>query len=171
MHPVIPEVNSICGSTSGFVSSNISFYAGSLYNHHSTGKFPYSVITAGLRCLQQKRYLSQFRPWLYKKSTGQARCFVPQGSEVSGMESGTVIYQRDGTSVAHCPDSGKLCSLMEWGQKLPFSLSVNEMKNLLIRGAIKMIFFFFFGNGDMELWTFIRCFVRFPQLKNFLVNP
>ena len=99
---------------------------------------------------------------------------MPPGVKVSGPGIRDSYVQRDGTSVAAALTAGSCALLMEWGQKLPFSryLSTYEMKNLLIRGAIRNPDLFLSQPG-MGIWNSghlsgVSC--DFHNLK-LLVNP
>ena len=94
--------------------------------------------------------------------------FVPLGVKVSRTRNQDSYVQRT-ERVLLLPDSGKLCSFDGMGTEIAVFISVNlEMKNLLIpREQSGIGSFIPTGNGDMETWTFIRCFVRFHNLKTF----
>ena len=90
-----------------------------------------------------------------------SRTFAP-GVKVSGPGIRDSYVQRDGTSVAAALTAGSCALLMEWGQKLPFSryLSTYEMKNLLIRGAIRNPDLFYpnreWGYGTLDIYQVFR---------------
>ena len=82
--------------------------------------------------------------------------------KVSGPGIRDSYVQRDGTSVAAALTAGSCALLMEWGQKLPVPryLSTYEMKNLLIRGAIRNPDLFYpnreWGYGTLDVYQVFR---------------
>ena len=116
------------------------------------GNSPY-VITAGAYDAYSKSiYLNSGRGYTRNQ----------QVKPVSGPGIRDSYVQRDGTSVAAALTAGSCALLMEWGQKLPFSryLSTYEMKNLLIRGAIRNPDLFYpnreWGYGTLDIYQVFR---------------
>ena len=146
---------------SGFVSSNISFLMPDPYTTITApGNSPY-VITAGAYDAYSKSiYLNSGRGYTRNQQVKPDLC--APGVKVSGPGIRDSYVQRDGTSVAAALTAGSCALLMEWGQKLPFSryLSTYEMKNLLIRGAIRNPDLFYpnreWGYGTLDIYQVFR---------------
>ncbi len=124
------------------------------------GNSPY-VITAGAYDAYSKSiYLNSGRGYTRNQQVKPDLC--APGVKVSGPGIRDSYVQRDGTSVAAALTAGSCALLMEWGQKLPFSryLSTYEMKNLLIRGAIRNPDLFYpnreWGYGTLDIYQVFR---------------
>lgn len=146
---------------SGFVSSNIIFLMPDPYTTITApGNSPY-VITAGAYDAYSKSiYLNSGRGYTRNQQVKPDLC--APGVKVSGPGIRDSYVQRDGTSVAAALTAGSCALLMEWGQKLPVPryLSTYEMKNLLIRGAIRNPDLFYpnreWGYGTLDVYQVFR---------------
>ncbi|MEE1179103.1 MAG: S8 family peptidase [Lachnospiraceae bacterium] len=146
---------------SGFVSSNIIFLMPDPYTTITApGNSPY-VITAGAYDAYSKSiYLNSGRGYTRNQQVKPDLC--APGVKVSGPGIRDSYVQRDGTSVAAALTAGSCALLMEWGQKLPVPryLSTYEIKNLLIRGAIRNPDLFYpnreWGYGTLDVYQVFR---------------
>lgn len=147
---------------SGFSSPDVVFLAPDPYTTVTApGNSVYTITTGAYSAYNKSLYLNSGRGYTRNQQIKPDLC--APGVDVTGPTDGGRYTQRDGTSVSAALTAGSCALLMEWGINiLPVAryLSLYEMKNLLIRGAMRDPELFYpnreWGYGTLDVYQIFR---------------